>query len=132
MLDGFEELCEGKQLPVSRVCEERVAGNGVLGVEEVGAGRVVDNDGLGQVSAHECQVLHVLALVHHTLLTKQAGANHAHSVQLIQQWVGVLWAAAGGQSEQCCLSHNNEPATCRLCVHWVLTLARLAVNTIIS
>jgi hypothetical protein len=41
-------------------------------MEDVGVGGVVDDDALGEVSVEERQVLHIGAIVIHTIFTEQA------------------------------------------------------------
>ena len=67
-----------------------LATDGVLRVEQVRARRVVDDDHLAQVAAHQRKVLDVLALVQHARLAEQARGDDLVDVELVKQRVRVL------------------------------------------
>lgn len=64
--------------------------HGIVWVEDVGGGRVVQYQGLVQVSAQPAQIFDVAALVEHTRLPEQTSAEHTALVQQVCHWVSVL------------------------------------------
>jgi len=78
VVDGAYALEEGPdlvQLAIVRIVDERGAVDGILRVEDVRAGRVVDDDALRQVAVQQAQVLDVVALVVDAGLAEQPGAD---------------------------------------------------------
>lgn len=59
-------------------------------VKDVGGGRVVQYQGLVQVSAQSAKIFDIAALVEHTRLSEQTGAEHAALVQQVCHRVSVL------------------------------------------
>lgn len=59
-------------------------------MEDVACRRVVDDDGLLQVSSHLAEVLDVVALVVVTAFSEQAVVDHVVNVQLVEKRVAVL------------------------------------------
>ncbi len=70
--------------------EPAADGNGVLGVEDVGCGRVVDDDGVFQIPPDLRQVLDVVALVVVAALAEQPVVDNLVDVQLVQQGIAIL------------------------------------------
>ena len=84
-----------------RSAEVRGGAHSVLRVEDVGGRRVVQDEGLPQVSAQPAQVLHVAALVEDAGLPEQTGPEHTALIQQVSHWVRILpkcpgWGGAGG------------------------------------
>ena len=57
--------------------------NRMLRVENVRSGRVVDDDGLLEVSSHLREILDIVALVVVTTLAEQTVMHHVVNVQLV-------------------------------------------------
>jgi hypothetical protein len=64
--------------------EPTADGHGVLWVEDVGGGRVIDDDGVLQVSANLRQVLDVISLVIVAALAEESMVNNLVDVELVQ------------------------------------------------
>lgn len=62
----------------------------VVGVEDVGGRRVVQDQSLVKVSAQAAQVLHVATLVEYARLPEQSRPEHAALVQEVRHWVCIL------------------------------------------
>jgi hypothetical protein len=86
----FEDGDEVQQLVVVGIREPTADGNGVLRVEDVRCRRVVDDDGVLQVSADLRQILHVVALVVVAALPEQPVMDNLVDVQLIEERVAIL------------------------------------------
>lgn len=67
-----------------RVAEPAADRYGMLGVEDVARGRIVDDDRLPQIAAHLAQILDIVALVVVAALSKQSMVNNIVDVQLVQ------------------------------------------------
>ena len=80
----FQYWDEVEKLVVVRVAEPAADRNGVLWMEYIAGGRVVDDDGLTEVTANLAQVLHVIALMVVTALSEQSVVHNMVNVQLIQ------------------------------------------------
>lgn len=64
--------------------------HGILWVEDVRGGRVVQNEGFPQVPSQAAEVLDIAALMEHAGLTEEAGPEHPTPVQQISHRVGIL------------------------------------------
>lgn len=64
--------------------EPTADGHGVLWVEDVRGGRVIDNDGILQVSANLGQVLDVISLVVVAALTEESMVDNLVDIELVQ------------------------------------------------
>lgn len=65
-------------------------GHSMLRVENIGSGRVVDDDGILEVPANLGEVLDIVAAVVMTTLSEEPVVNHAMNVQLVKQRVAIL------------------------------------------
>ena len=72
------------------VAEPAADGHGVLGMEDVARGAVVDDDGFSQVATHHAEILHVVALVVVAAFSEESVMYHVVDVQLIEQRVAVF------------------------------------------
>ncbi len=88
--DILQEISDRPQLDVRRVVEEGRAVDGVLGLEAVRVGTVVDDYGLRDVAAQQGQVLHVVTVVEDAVLSEQPPADQLRRVEDVEQRVGVL------------------------------------------
>lgn len=70
--------------------EPTTYGNGVLGMEDIGSGRIVDNNGFPEVTTNLRQILHVISLVVVAALSEQTVVNHVMYIKLVKKWVAVL------------------------------------------
>lgn len=84
------------QLNNTRVCVRSVLTHGIVRVEDVGGGRVVQDQGLVEVSAQPAQVLDIAALMEHAGLPEQTGPKHPTLIQQVRHWVCILWGEEGG------------------------------------
>ena len=110
----FEHGYQIEQFVIVSIREPAADRNGVLWVEDVGSGRVVDDDGFSKISSDLRQILcfirislldrvrekmstylDVIALMVIATLTEQAMVNHAMNVQLIEQWIAILERVSG-------------------------------------
>ena len=73
-----------------RIRKPAADGHGVLGVEDVGGGRVVDDDGILQVTSDLRQVLDVVSLVVVAAFAEQAVVDNLVDVELVQEGVAIL------------------------------------------
>lgn len=67
----------------------------MLRVEDVGRGRVVDNDGVLEVAADLRQVLDVVALVVVATLAEEAMVHHLVDIQLVEERIAILRTVLG-------------------------------------
>lgn len=63
----------------------------MLWVENIGGGRVVDDNGVFQVSPNFRKVLDIVAAVVMAALPEKTVVHDAVNVELIQQWVAILY-----------------------------------------
>lgn len=88
-------------------------GNGVLRVEDVGCGRVVDDDRVLQISSNLGQIFNVVTTMVMAALAEQPVVDNAMDVQLVEQGIAILL-------ETCQRSYSkqvyrvNVPLTLRL------------------
>lgn len=82
------------------VCEESALTHGIVRVEDVGGGRVVQDQGLVEVSAQPAQVLDIAALMEHAGLPEQTGPKHPTLIQKVRHRVCVLWGWGGGRGRE--------------------------------
>ena len=71
--------------------EPTADGHGVLRVEDVGCGRVVDDDGVFEIAADLGQVLDVVSLVIVAAFTEKPMVNNIVDVKLIEKRIAVLF-----------------------------------------
>jgi len=62
----------------------------MLGMEYVGGGRVIDDDGILEIASDLGQVLYVVALVVVATLAKQPVMNDVVPVELIEERIAIL------------------------------------------
>jgi len=67
----------------------------VLGVENVGSRRVVDDDGVLEVVTNLGQIFHIVALVVIAALTEKAMVDNLVDVQLIEKRIAILGHRGG-------------------------------------
>jgi len=79
-----------QQLVVMGVRKPTADGHCVLRVEDVGSGRVVDNDGVLEVASDLRKVLHIVSLVVVATLAEEAVVNDFVYIQLVQQGIAIL------------------------------------------
>lgn len=79
----LEEWDEIQQLGVGHVVKPRGHGHGVVGVEDVGGRRVVEDEEPVEVSAQSPQVLDIVPPVEDARLPKEAAAERAPLVQKV-------------------------------------------------
>jgi hypothetical protein len=72
------------------VVEPRGDGDGVVGVEDVGGGGVVEDDGVGDGSAELGEVFDVVALVGIAALAEEAVGDGLVDIEFVKDGVGVL------------------------------------------
>lgn len=72
------------------VGEPAADGDGVLGVEDVGGGGVVDDYGVLEVAADLGQVLDVVALVVVATLAEESVVHDLVNIELVEERVAVL------------------------------------------
>lgn len=84
------EQSETENQKRTRVCVRSVLTHGIVRVEDVGGGRVVQDQGLVEVSAQPAQVLDIAALMEHAGLPEQTGPKHPTLIQQVRHWVCVL------------------------------------------
>lgn len=71
--------------------EPTADGHGVLRVEDVGCGRVVDDDGVFEIAADLGQVLDVVPLVVVTAFTEKPMVDNVVDVKLVEKRIAVLF-----------------------------------------
>lgn len=71
--------------------EPTADGHGVLGVEDIGCGRVVDDDGVLEIAANLGQVLDVVALVVVAAFAEKPVVDDIVDVELIEERIAVLF-----------------------------------------
>lgn len=86
----FENGNQVKQLVVVGVGEPATNGDRVLGMENVRRRRVVDDDGVFQVSSHLRKILDVVSMVIVAALAEQPVVYDLVDIQLIQKRVAIL------------------------------------------
>lgn len=89
--------------------------HGVVGVEDVGGGRVVQDQSLVKVSAQTAQVLHVATLVEDARLSEQSGPEHAALVQEVRHRVCVLVGGGSRRRWRVLAIPYRGPHTLRTC-----------------
>lgn len=73
-----------------RIGKPAADGHGMLGVEDVGSGRVVDDDGVLQVTSDLREVFDVVSLVVVAALAEQPVVDNLVDVELIQKGIAIL------------------------------------------
>lgn len=68
----------------------------IVGVEDVGGRRVVQDQGLVKVSAQTTQVLHVATLVENAGLSEQSSPEDTAPVQEVRHWICILLGRGWG------------------------------------
>jgi len=86
----FEDGNEIQKLVVVRIRKPAADRDGVLGVEYVRRGRVVDDDGVFEVPADLGEILDIVALVVVATFSEEPVVDYLVDVQLIQQRVAIL------------------------------------------
>jgi hypothetical protein len=86
----LENRDEVEELVVVGIREPTADWHGMLGVENVGCRRVVDNDCLLEVATNLRKVLHIVSLVIVTTLAEQSMVDDLVDIQLIQKRVSIL------------------------------------------
>lgn len=86
----LEERDQVQQLGVGHVVEPRGHRHRVVGVEDVGGGRVVHDDHLAQVPTQAAQVLDVVPSVEDAGLSEKAAAKSSPLIQQIRDRVCIL------------------------------------------
>ena len=95
----FQNRDEIHKLVVMSVGEPRWDRHGVLRVEDVWCGWVVNDDGLAKWAANLAQVLDVVALVVVAWLAEEAVVYRIRDVQLIEERVAVFWYRGGEHND---------------------------------
>lgn len=88
----LEDGDEVQQLVVVRVREPAAYRQRVLGVEDVGRGGVVDDDGVFEIPPDLGKVLDVVPLVVVAGLAEEAVMDHIVDIELVQERVAILRA----------------------------------------
>lgn len=86
----FQHGDEVQKLIVVRVAEPAANRDSVLGVENVARGRIVDDDGLAEVSADLAEVFDIVALVVVAAFAEQPVVDDVVDVELIENRVAVF------------------------------------------
>lgn len=97
-----------QQLSVCHVIKPRLHGHGILWVEDVRGGRVVQNEGFPQVPSQAAEVLDIAALMEHAGLTEEAGPEHPTPVQQISHRVGILGQAGSEENTFKEFPHSSQ------------------------
>ncbi len=92
----LEDRDEVEKFVVVRIREPTADGNGMLRVEDVRGRRVVDDDGVLQVSADLGEILDVVSLVVVAAFSEKAVVDDLVDVQLVQERIAVLEGAVSG------------------------------------
>jgi hypothetical protein len=86
----FQDRYEIQELIVVRVREPAAYRQCMLRVEDVGRWRIVDDDGVLEISSYLGKVLDVVALVVIAGLTEKTMVNHLVDVKLVQEGIAIL------------------------------------------
>lgn len=86
----LEDGDQVEKFVVVGVGEPAADGKGVLRMKDVRRRRVIDNDGVLQVSSHLGEILDVVALVIVAALSEKPMMDNLVDVQLVQERVAVL------------------------------------------
>lgn len=65
-------------------------GHSVLGVKDIGGGRVVDDDRILQVASYLRQIFHVVTLMIVATLPEKSVVHHPVYIELVQERIAVL------------------------------------------
>lgn len=90
----------------------------VLGVEDVGGRRVVDDDDFAELPAESAEVFNIVSPVENAGFPEEPGAEHPPLVQQVGHWVGILKAKKPirSASPQLCQTDGDERTFARLAV----------------
>ena len=94
VLDSLQKRPNLIQFSILRIVDEGGTINGILGVEDVRARRVINDNGLSQVAIDETKILNVVAFVIHTRLAEETSTNHTVGIQEVQQRISILIEAS--------------------------------------
>jgi hypothetical protein len=86
--DGYEV----QQFVIVRVGKPTADGHSMLGVEDVGSRRVIDDDCVLKISSDLREIFDIISLVVVAALSEEPVVDHLVNIQLIQQRVAVLKA----------------------------------------
>lgn len=84
---------EVKELSVVWIVEPARDWDGVLGLEDIRVRAIVDNHCVMQFATQLCEVLHVVAAVHHARLAEETSAHELLCIQQVHERIRVLHRA---------------------------------------
>jgi hypothetical protein len=102
----LEHRYQVEEFVVVCVREPAADGDGVLRMKNVGGGRVVDNDGILEVTANLGEILYVIALVVVAAFTEETVVDDAVDVELVEERVTILGYRCGENDNLVQFAHS--------------------------
>lgn len=62
----------------------------MLRVEDVGGGRIVNNNSFSQIATDLRKILYIISLMIVTTFTEKSMVNNVMNVKLVEKWVAIL------------------------------------------